>query len=53
LKERLRPLLDFIRIQSDRKGNAVETPNDDPEAWGDARELDWFASDEAELFVLS
>jgi hypothetical protein len=33
VKHRLQPLLDFIHIQSQRKGNAVETKDDDPEGW--------------------
>jgi hypothetical protein len=51
--QRLQPLLDFIHLQSQRKGNAVETCDDDPEGWRVAGELHWFASDEAEKFVLS
>jgi hypothetical protein len=53
VKTRMEPLLDFIHVQSKRKGNTVETPDDDPEGWRVARELDWFASDAAEQFVLS
>jgi hypothetical protein len=53
VKMKMEPLLDFIHVQSKRKGNTVETPNDDPEGWRVARDLAWFAGDEAEQFVLS
>lgn len=53
VKQKLQPLLDFIHIQSQRKGNAVETCDDDPEGWRVADELHWFASDEGEKFLLS
>jgi hypothetical protein len=53
VKRRLEPLLDFVHAQSSRKGNSIETCDDDPESWRVARELVWFASDEAEQFVLS
>ena len=47
----MKPLLDFIRIQSERIGNAIEGPNDGAEEWRVAFELRWFATEEAEQFV--
>ncbi len=53
VKAKMEPLLEFIHAQSKRTGNSIETPNDDPEGWRVARDLAWFATDEAEQFVLS
>ncbi len=53
LKSKLDPLIDFLRAQSKKTGNSIETPNDDPEAWRVARELGWFAGEDAEQFVLN
>ena len=53
VKTRMGPLLDFIHGQSQRQGNTIETPDDDPQGWRVARELEWFSSDEAEQFVRS
>jgi hypothetical protein len=53
VKTKIEPLLDFIHVQSQKTGNTIETPNDDPQAWHVARELEWFASEEAEQFVRS
>jgi hypothetical protein len=50
-KSKLDPLIDFLQAQSKQKGNSIETPNDDPDAWKVARELGWFASEDAEQFV--
>jgi len=49
----MEPLLDFLHVQSKETGNSVDTPNDDPDGWRVARDLAWFATDEAEQFVLS
>jgi hypothetical protein len=51
IKTRMQPLLDFIHLQSQRTGNTIETPENDLDGWRVARELEWFASDEAEQFV--
>jgi hypothetical protein len=53
LKSKLDPLIDFLRAQSKNTGNSIETPNDDPDAWRVARELGWFAGEDAEQFVLN
>lgn len=53
MKSRLDPLLDFLQSQSKQRGNSIDTPNTDPEAWKAARELQWFAGEEAEQFVLN
>jgi hypothetical protein len=53
LKSKLDPLIDFLRAQSKKTGNSIDTPNDDPEGWRVARELGWFAGEDAEQFVLS
>ena len=53
VKAKMEPLLDFIHVQCKRTGNSIETPNDDPEGWRVARDLAWFATDEAEQFVNS
>jgi hypothetical protein len=53
LKSKLDPLIDFLRAQSKQTGNSIETPNDDPDAWRVARELGWFAGEDAEQFVLN
>jgi hypothetical protein len=53
LKTKLDPLIDFLRAQSKKTGNSIDTPNDDPEAWRVARELGWFAGEDAEKFVLT
>jgi hypothetical protein len=52
-KSKLDPLIDFLRVQSQKTGNFIETPNNDPEAWKVARELGWFAGEDAEQFVLT
>lgn len=52
-KSKLDPLIDFLRAQSKKSGNSIDTPNDDPDAWRVARELGWFAGEEAEQFVLT
>jgi hypothetical protein len=52
-KSKLDPLIDFLQAQAKQKGNSLETPNDDPEAWRVARELGWFAGEDAEQFVLN
>jgi hypothetical protein len=52
IKVKMEPLLDFIHRQSKRTGNTVETPNNNPEDWRVADDLAWFATDEAEQFVL-
>jgi hypothetical protein len=52
-KSKLDPLIDFLQGQSKKTGNSIETPNDDPEAWKVARELGWFAGEDAEQFVLT
>jgi hypothetical protein len=52
-KCKLDPLIDFLRAQSKKTGNSIETPNDDPEGWKVARELGWFAGEDAEQFVLT
>lgn len=36
-KSKLDPLIDFLRAQSKKTGNSIETPNDDPEGWKIAR----------------
>jgi hypothetical protein len=36
-KSKLDPLIDFLRAQSKKSGNSIETPNDDPEGWKIAR----------------
>ena len=53
LKSKLDPLIDFLRAQSKNTGNSIETPNDGPDAWLVARELGWFAGEDAEQFVLN
>ena len=53
LKSRLEPLIDFLRVQSKKTGNSIDTPKDDPDAWRVASELGWFAGQEAEQFVLT
>jgi hypothetical protein len=53
LKSKLDPLIDFLRAQSKKTGNSIDTPNDDPEGWRVARELGWFAGEDAEQFVLT
>jgi hypothetical protein len=53
LKSKLDPLIDFLRAQSKQTGNSIETPNDDLDAWRVARELGWFAGEDAEQFVLN
>jgi hypothetical protein len=50
---KLKPLLDFLQAQSETTGNSIENPNDDHGAWKVARDLHWFAGEEAEQFVLS
>jgi hypothetical protein len=52
-KSKLDPLIDFLRAQSNKTGNSNETPNNDPEGWKVARELGWFAGEDAEQFVLT
>jgi uncharacterized protein (DUF2249 family) len=53
LKSKLDPLIDFLRAQSKKTGNSIDTPNGDPEGWKVARELGWFAGEDAEQFVLT
>ena len=53
LKSKLDPLIEFLRAQSKKTGNSIDTPNDDPEVWRVARELGWFAGEDAEQFVLT
>jgi hypothetical protein len=38
-KSKLDPLIDFLRAQSKKTGNSIETPNDDPEGWKIARNV--------------
>jgi hypothetical protein len=52
-KSKLDPLIEFLRAQSKKTGNAIETPNDHPQDWKVARELGWFAGEDAEQFVLT
>jgi hypothetical protein len=52
-KSKLDLLIDFLRAQSKKTGNSIETPNDDPEGWKIAPELGWFAGEDAEQFVLT
>jgi hypothetical protein len=51
-KSKLDLLIDFLQTHSKKTGNSIDTPNDDPEAWKVARELGWFAGEDAEQFVL-
>jgi hypothetical protein len=44
-KSKLDPLIDFLQAQSNKTGNSIETPNDDPEGWKVARQLGWFAGE--------
>jgi hypothetical protein len=53
IKSKMEPLLTFLHEQSKKTGNSIDTPNDAPSAWHAARDLAWFASEEAEQFVLS
>jgi hypothetical protein len=49
----LDPLIDFLRVQAKKTGNSIETLSDNPDDWGVAAELGWFAGEDAEQFVLS
>ena len=46
-------MIDFLRAQSKKTGNFIETPNDHPKDWKVAHELEWFAGEDAEQFVLT
>jgi hypothetical protein len=52
-KSKLDPLIDFLRAQSKKTGNSIQTPNDDPEGWKIAGELGWFVGEDAEQFLLT
>jgi hypothetical protein len=53
LKENMEPLLTFLHEQSKQTGNSIDIPSEGWDGFEVSRQLHWFASEEAEKFVLT
>jgi hypothetical protein len=53
LKENMEPLLTFLQDQSKQTGNSIDIPCEGWDGFAVSQQLHWFASEEAEKFVLT